>query len=144
MMLRFHTQTAGVSLTAQQPEVNTIRTTLEALSAVLGGTQSLHTNAHDEALALPTASSAQLALRIQQVLANETGLTQTVDPIAGSYYVESKTDEVEKGVTEYLDKISSMGGSLNAILCGDPDRNSAGRGVGHPQFCRIGKSKLIV
>ncbi len=115
MMLRFHTQTAGVSLMAQQPEVNTIRTTLEAMSAVLGGTQSLHTNSHDEALALPTSKSAQLALRIQQVIAHESGVTDTVDPLAGSYYVESLTDEIEAGVDDYLARVDKRGGSLKAI-----------------------------
>ena len=115
MMLRFHTQTAGVSLTAQQPEVNTVRTTLEALSAVLGGTQSLHTNAHDEALALPTAASAQLALRIQQVLGYEIGIGDAVDPLAGSYYVEALTDEIETKVNEYLRTVDAMGGSMRAI-----------------------------
>ncbi len=115
LMLRFHTQTAGVSLTAQQPEVNTVRTTLEALSAVLGGTQSLHTNAHDEALALPSAESAQLALRIQQVLGYETGLADAVDPMAGSYYIEAKTDEIEAGVLGYLKRVDDLGGSLKAI-----------------------------
>lgn len=115
LMLRFHTQTAGVSLTAQQPEVNTVRTTLEALAAVLGGTQSLHTNAHDEALALPTAASAQLALRIQQVIGYEVGISEAVDPLAGSYFVEAKTDELESGVNEYLAKIDRIGGALRAI-----------------------------
>lgn len=115
MMLRFHTQTAGASLTAQQPEINTIRTTLEALAAVLGGTQSLHTNAHDEALALPTASSAQLALRIQQIIGYETGLDQVIDPLAGSYYMESMTDQIEAEVLEYIGKIDKLGGSLKAI-----------------------------
>ncbi|MGB5105644.1 MAG: methylmalonyl-CoA mutase family protein [Candidatus Zixiibacteriota bacterium] len=115
MILRFHTQTAGVSLTAQQPEVNTVRTTLEALSAILGGTQSLHTNAHDEALALPTAASAQLALRIQQVLGYEIGITESADPLAGSYYVESLTDRIETQVVEYLGKVESLGGSMRAI-----------------------------
>ncbi|MCC6963288.1 MAG: methylmalonyl-CoA mutase [candidate division Zixibacteria bacterium] len=115
LMLRFHTQTAGVSLTAQQPEVNTVRTTLEALAAVLGGTQSLHTNAHDEALALPTAASAQLALRIQQVIGYEIGISEAVDPLAGSYVVEAKTDEIEHGANEYLTKIDRIGGALRAI-----------------------------
>jgi methylmalonyl-CoA mutase N-terminal domain/subunit len=118
MMLRFHTQTAGASLTAQQPEINTVRTTLEALAAVLGGTQSLHTNSHDEALALPTAASAQLALRIQQIIGYETGLDKVVDPLAGSYYLESKTDEIESGVSDYLNKIEKLGGSLKAIEAG--------------------------
>lgn len=115
MMLRFHTQTAGASLTAQQPEINTVRTTLEALAAVLGGTQSLHTNSHDEALALPTAVSAQLALRIQQILGYEAGLDKVIDPLAGSYAVESKTDEIEVAVLDYLKKIDDLGGSLQAI-----------------------------
>ncbi len=115
MMLRFHTQTAGVSLTAQQPEVNTVRTTLEALAAVLGGTQSLHTNAHDEALALPTAASAQLALRIQQVLSYEIGIDDTVDPLAGSYFLEALTDDIEAQVVDYLARVDELGGSMRAI-----------------------------
>ncbi len=115
MMLRFHTQTAGVSLTAQQPEVNTVRTTLEALAAVLGGTQSLHTNAHDEALALPTAASAQLALRIQQVLGYEIGISDAVDPLAGSYFLEALTDDIETQVLDYLAKVDELGGSMRAI-----------------------------
>ncbi len=115
MMLRFHTQTAGVSLTAQQPEVNTVRTTLEALSAILGGTQSLHTNSHDEALALPTAASAQLALRIQQVIGYETGIGDAIDPLAGSYYIESLTNGIETKVSEYLSKVDALGGSIRAI-----------------------------
>ncbi len=115
LMLRFHTQTAGVSLTAQQPEVNTVRTTLEALAAVLGGTQSLHTNSHDEALALPTAASAQLALRIQQVIGYEIGMSESIDPLAGSYVVEAKTDEIERDVRDYLERVDKLGGSLRAI-----------------------------
>lgn len=115
MMLRFHTQTAGVSLTAQQPEVNTVRTTLEALAAVLGGTQSLHTNAHDEALALPTAASAQLALRIQQVLGYEIGVDDTVDPLAGSYFLEALTDDIEAQAVDYLARVDELGGSMRAI-----------------------------
>jgi methylmalonyl-CoA mutase N-terminal domain/subunit len=115
MMLRFHTQTAGASLTARQPEINTIRTTLEALAAVLGGTQSLHTNSHDEALALPTEQSAQLALRIQQILGYETGLDKVIDPLAGSYCVESMTDKIESEVMDYIKKVDDLGGSLNAI-----------------------------
>ncbi len=118
LMLRFHTQTAGASLTAQQPEINTIRTTLEALAAVLGGTQSLHTNAHDEALALPTAQSAQLALRIQQILGYEAGLDKVIDPLAGSYYVEAKTDEIEADVLKHIKRIDELGGSLKAIEAG--------------------------
>ncbi len=113
--LRFHTQTAGSSLTAQQPELNVVRTTLEALAAVLGGTQSLHTNALDEALGLPTEPSARLALRTQQVLAEESGVANTVDPLGGSYEVEYLTDQVEAGAREYLDRIESMGGAQVAI-----------------------------
>jgi len=113
--LRFHTQTAGSTLTAQQPEVNVVRTAFQALSAVLGGTQSLHTNAMDEALALPTEHAALLALRTQQVIAHETGVCDTVDPLAGSYFVESLTDEIEKRSWEYIDRIDRMGGAIRAI-----------------------------
>jgi methylmalonyl-CoA mutase, N-terminal domain len=113
--LRFHTQTAGSSLTAQQPELNVVRTTLEALAAVLGGTQSLHTNALDEALGLPTARAARLALRTQQLLAEESGVASTVDPLAGSYEVEWLTDHIESGARTYLDRVAEMGGSLVAV-----------------------------
>jgi methylmalonyl-CoA mutase N-terminal domain/subunit len=114
-MLRFHTQTAGSSLTAQQPENNIVRTALQALSAVLGGTQSLHTNSFDEALALPTEQSARIALRTQQIIAYESGVAQTVDPLAGSYFVESLTNQIEQHAWGYLDKIKAMGGMLKAI-----------------------------
>src|SRR5215471_3377946 len=114
-MLRFHTQTAGSTLTAQQPENNIVRTALQAMAAVLGGTQSLHTNSFDEALALPTEQSARIALRTQQIVAYESGAPNTVDPVAGSYFVESLTDEIEKRAAEYLDKIAAMGGMLKAI-----------------------------
>ena len=114
-MLRFHTQTAGSTLTAQQPENNIVRTALQALSAVLGGTQSLHTNSFDEALALPTEQSARIALRTQQVIGYESGVPQTIDPLAGSYYVEALTNEIEKRAAEYLGKIEVMGGMLKAI-----------------------------
>ncbi len=114
-MLRFHTQTAGSTLTAQQPENNIVRTAIQAMAAVLGGTQSLHTNSYDEALALPTEASARIALRTQQVIAFESGAPQTVDPLAGSYYVESLTSEIEKRAAEYLEKIEAMGGMLKAI-----------------------------
>jgi methylmalonyl-CoA mutase, N-terminal domain len=113
--LRFHTQTAGSSLTAQQPELNVVRTTLEALASVLGGTQSLHTNALDEALGLPTEASARLALRTQQILAEESGVTNTVDPLGGAYEVEYLTDRIEREAREYLDRIDAMGGALPAI-----------------------------
>ncbi|MBS1851705.1 MAG: methylmalonyl-CoA mutase family protein [Acidobacteria bacterium] len=114
-MLRFHTQTAGSTLTAQQPENNIVRTALQALSAVLGGTQSLHTNSYDEALALPTEQAARIALRTQQVIAYESGAAQTIDPLAGSYYVETLTNEIEKRAEEYLQKIATLGGMLKAI-----------------------------
>jgi methylmalonyl-CoA mutase N-terminal domain/subunit len=114
-MLRFHTQTAGSTLTAQQPENNIVRTALQALSAVLGGTQSLHTNSFDEALALPTEQSARIALRTQQIIGYESGVPQTIDPLAGSYYVETLTNEIEKRAAEYLGKIEVLGGMLKAI-----------------------------
>ncbi|MBO0872236.1 MAG: methylmalonyl-CoA mutase [Pseudonocardia sp.] len=115
MMLRFHTQTAGVQLTAQQPEVNLLRVTVQALAAVLGGTQSLHTNSFDEALALPSEKAARLALRTQQVLAHETDLTATVDPFAGSYAVEAMTDEVERVAVELIEAVEKRGGAVEAI-----------------------------
>lgn len=114
-MLRFHTQTAGSTLTAQQPENNIARTALQALAAVLGGTQSLHTNSYDEALALPTEQAARIALRTQQIAAYESGVPQTIDPLAGSYYVENLTNEIEIRAKEYLEKIDSLGGMLRAI-----------------------------
>jgi len=114
-MLRFHTQTAGSTLTAQQPENNIVRTAIQALAAVMGGTQSLHTNSYDEALALPTEQAARIALRTQQVIACESGAAQTIDPLAGSYYIESLTNEIEKRAAEYLGKIEVMGGMLMAI-----------------------------
>ena len=114
-MLRFHTQTAGSTLTAQQPENNIVRTALQAMAAVLGGTQSLHTNSFDEALALPTEQSARIALRTQQIIAYESGAPQTIDPLAGSYYIESLTNDIEKHARGYLEKIDAMGGMLKAI-----------------------------
>jgi methylmalonyl-CoA mutase N-terminal domain/subunit len=114
-MLRFHAQTAGSTLTAQQPENNIVRTAIQAMAAVLGGTQSLHTNSYDEALALPTEASARIALRTQQVIAFESGAPLTVDPLAGSYYIESLTNEIEKRALDYLEKIEAMGGMLKAI-----------------------------
>jgi methylmalonyl-CoA mutase N-terminal domain/subunit len=114
-MLRCHAQTAGVSLTAQQPENNIVRTTIQALSAVLGGTQSLHTNSLDEALALPTEKAALIALRTQQIIANESGVTNTVDPLGGSYFIEALTDETEQAVIAYLNRIEALGGVLACI-----------------------------
>ncbi|MFI5036487.1 MAG: methylmalonyl-CoA mutase [Acidimicrobiales bacterium] len=118
MMMRFHTQTGGSTLTAQQPENNVVRVTLQALAAVLGGTQSLHTNGFDEALGLPTERAARLALRTQQVIGFESGVTDTVDPLAGSYFVESLTNEVERRARDYIDEIDRRGGSVAAIEAG--------------------------
>lgn len=115
MMLRFHTQTAGVQLTAQQPEVNLVRVAIQGLAAVLGGTQSLHTNSFDEAIALPTEKAARLALRTQQVLAYETDITKTVDPFAGSYVVESLTDDIETEILALIGKVEELGGAAAAI-----------------------------
>jgi methylmalonyl-CoA mutase, N-terminal domain len=117
-MLRFHTQTGGATLTAQQPENNIVRTALEALAAVLGGTQSLHTNSFDEALSLPTQRAVKIALRTQQVIAHETGVADTVDPLAGSYFVEALTGEIERRAGEYIEKIDGMGGAVAAIEAG--------------------------
>ena len=123
--LRFHSQTAGCSLTAQQPMNNVVRTALQALSAVLGGTQSLHTNSLDEAWALPTEFAATIALRTQQIIAHETGVTNTVDPLGGSYFVEALTNEVEAGAWDYIRKIDSMGGMVAAIERSYPQREIA-------------------
>jgi methylmalonyl-CoA mutase N-terminal domain/subunit len=121
-MLRFHTQTAGSALTAQQPENNVVRVTIQALAAVLGGTQSLHTNGRDEALGLPTQESALLALRTQQIIAHESGVTSTVDPLGGSYFVESLTNQLEKKAEEYIRRIDELGGAVAAIEAGYPQR----------------------
>ena len=118
MMFRFHTQTGGSTLTAQQPEVNIVRTTLQALAAVLGGTQSLHTNSMDEALGLPTENAARIALRTQQVIAHESGVADTVDPLAGSYAIEELTTQIEQIAVEYIEKIDAIGGMLRAIETG--------------------------
>jgi methylmalonyl-CoA mutase, N-terminal domain len=138
LMLRFHTQTGGATLTAQQPENNIVRTTLEALSAVLGGTQSLHTNSYDEALALPTEASAKIALRTQQVIGYETGVGAVVDPLGGSYYVEALTDELERLAAAYIEKVDGLGGAVAAIEQGfyqdeihaPADRGGRGRSAG--------------
>jgi methylmalonyl-CoA mutase N-terminal domain/subunit len=113
--MRFHTQTAGVSLTAQQPEVNIVRTAIEALAAVLGGTQSLHTNSFDEALALPTEDAVRLALRTQQVIAHETGVVNTIDPLGGSWYLEDLTNRLEAEAYDYFERIRALGGVVPAI-----------------------------
>src|SRR2546421_9830916 len=125
LLMRFHAQTAGVSLTAQQPPVNVIRTATEELGAVLGGTQSLHTNSYDEALALPTEGAVRIALRTQQVIAHETGVTNTIDPLGGSYFVEALTDKMEETAYEYFARIDELGGMVEAIKRGFPQREIA-------------------
>ena len=125
LRMRFHTQTAGVSLTAQQPLVNIVRTTIEALAGVLGGTQSLHTNSYDEALALPTEEAVQIALRTQQVIAHETGVTNTIDPLGGAYFVERLTDEMEEAARGYFARIDDLGGMVEAVKRGYPQREIA-------------------
>jgi methylmalonyl-CoA mutase N-terminal domain/subunit len=124
-LMRFHTQTAGVSLTAQQPLNNVVRTAIEALAGVLGGTQSLHTNSYDEALALPTEEAVRIALRTQQIIAHETGVTNTIDPLGGSYFVEALTDQMEERCYEYFAKIDALGGMVEAVKRGFPQREIA-------------------
>jgi methylmalonyl-CoA mutase N-terminal domain/subunit len=124
-LMRFHTQTAGVSLTAQQPLNNIVRTAVEALAGVLGGTQSLHTNSYDEALALPSEKAVRIALRTQQVIAHETGVANTIDPLGGSYFVEALTDELEARAYEYFHKIDELGGMVEAVKHGFPQREIA-------------------
>jgi methylmalonyl-CoA mutase, N-terminal domain len=140
-MLRFHTQTGGVTLTAQQPENNIVRVALQGFAAVCGGTQSLHTNGFDEALALPTERAAKIALRTQQILAAESGAADTVDPFAGSYYVESLTDEIELRARELIDKVDSLGGSVNAIefITGEIDESA----WGYQERYRIGQDIVV-
>src|SRR3712207_5880241 len=125
LRLRFHTQTAGVSLTAQEPYNNVARTAFEALAAILGGTQSLHTNSLDEALALPTEEAVRIAVRTQQIAALEPGVTNTIDPLGGSYFVEALTDEIERQAYDYLRRIDEMGGMIEAIEAGFPMREIA-------------------
>ena len=124
-LMRFHTQTAGVSLTAQQPLNNIVRTAIEALAGVLGGTQSLHTNSYDEALALPTEDAVRIALRTQQIIAHETGVTNTIDPLGGSYFVEALTDELERQAYDYFAKIDELGGMVAAVKQNYPQREIA-------------------
>jgi methylmalonyl-CoA mutase, N-terminal domain len=142
-MLRFHSQTAGSSLTAQQPYVNVVRTTYEALAAVLGGAQSLHTNGFDEALALPTEQSARLALRTQQVLAHESGVAQTADPLGGSYCIESLTDEIEDGAQNYLERIEALGGTIAAIEQGFLQREIQTSAYEFQKRVESGRQKLV-
>jgi methylmalonyl-CoA mutase N-terminal domain/subunit len=141
--LRFHTQTAGCSLTAQQPYNNVVRTAIQALAAVLGGTQSLHTNSLDEAWALPTEFAATIALRTQQIIAHETGVTNTVDPLGGSYFVETLTNEVERGAWDYIEKIDAMGGMVAAIERSYPQREIAEASYKY-QVAVDKKEKIIV
>jgi len=141
--LRFHTQTAGCSLTAQQPYNNVVRTALQALAAVLGGTQSLHTNSLDEAWALPTEAAATIALRTQQILAYETGVTNTADPFGGSYFVETLTNEIERGAWDYIAKIDALGGMVAAIEHGYPQREIADASYRY-QVAVDRKEKIIV
>src|SRR5205823_12144558 len=122
LQLRFHTQTAGVALTVQQPLNNIVRVAIQALAGVLGGTQSLHTDAYDEALALPTDRAALIALRTQQIIAGETGVANTVDPLGGSYFVEALTNKMEAGALAYFDRIDAMGGMVEAVEKGFPQR----------------------
>src|SRR3989454_782242 len=141
--LRFHSQTAGCSLTAQQPYNNVVRTAIQALAAVLGGTQSLHTNSLDEAWALPTEFAATIALRTQQIIAHETGVTNTVDPLGGSYFVEALTNDVERGAWEYVERIDAMGGMVPAIERGYPQREIAEASYRY-QLALDRKEKLMV
>jgi methylmalonyl-CoA mutase N-terminal domain/subunit len=140
-MLRFHTQTGGVTLTAQQPENNIVRVALQGFAAVCGGTQSLHTNGFDEALALPTERAAKIAVRTQQILAHESGAADTVDPFAGSYFVESLTDEIEARANELIAKVDALGGSVNAIefITGEIDESA----WGYQERYRIGQDIVV-
>ncbi len=143
MMLRFHTQTGGSTLTAQQPHNNIVRVTLQALSAVLGGTQSLHTNGFDEALALPTEHAARIALRTQQVIAHESGAAQTVDPLGGSYYIEQLTNEVEAAAWDYIRRIDKMGGAVAAIEAGYIQREIAASGYAYQRDIENGEKVIV-
>ncbi|MSV34495.1 MAG: methylmalonyl-CoA mutase [Bryobacterales bacterium] len=143
MMLRFHTQTAGSTLTAQQPEVNVVRTTLQALAAVLGGTQSLHTNSQDEALGLPTEHAARIALRTQQVIAYESGVTAEPDPLGGSEYIEKLTGEIERGAEDYIARIDKMGGTLRAIEDGYIQREIQNAAYDYQQKVERGEAIVV-
>jgi methylmalonyl-CoA mutase N-terminal domain/subunit len=143
LLMRFHTQTAGVSLTAQQPLNNIVRTSVEALAGVLGGTQSLHTNSFDEALALPTEAAVRVALRTQQIIAEETGVVNTIDPLAGSYFVEALTDRMEEIAYEYFAKIDELGGMVEAIKTGFPQREIADAAFRYQQELESGTRRLV-
>ena len=142
-MLRFHTQTAGVSLTAQQPDNNVIRCTVQALAAILGGSQSLHVNSRDEALALPTEESAQLSLRTQQILAFESGAADVVDPLGGSWYIESLTNELEAQTLDYIRRIDDMGGAVSAIEDGFQMREIGDAAYRHRQEVESGERIIV-
>jgi methylmalonyl-CoA mutase, N-terminal domain len=143
MMMRFHTQTAGVSLTAQQPLVNIVRTTIEALAGVMGGTQSLHTNSYDEALALPTEDAVRLALRTQQVIAHESGVPNTADPLGGSFFVETLTDEMERAAYESFARIDELGGMVKAIEQSFPQREIADAAFRYQEEVRLGRRVVV-
>jgi methylmalonyl-CoA mutase, N-terminal domain len=143
LLMRFHTQTAGVSLTAQQPLNNIVRTAIEALAGVLGGTQSLHTNSFDEALALPTEEAVRVALRTQQIIAEETGVANTIDPLAGAYFVEALTDRMEEKAYEYFAKIDELGGMVEAIKTGHPQREIADAAFRYQQEVESGMRKVV-
>jgi methylmalonyl-CoA mutase N-terminal domain/subunit len=143
LLMRFHTQTAGVSLTAQQPLNNIVRTAIEALAGVLGGTQSLHTNSFDEALALPTEEAVRVALRTQQIIAEETGVAHSADPLGGSYLVEALTDELEAKAYEYFDKIDQLGGMVEAVKRGFPQREIADASFRYQQEVESGVRKIV-
>ena len=143
MMLRFHTQTAGVSLTAQQPDNNLIRCTVQALAAILGGSQSLHVNSRDEALALPSEDSVQLSLRTQQILAFESGVSDVVDPLGGSYYVESLTNELESQALDYIKRIDELGGAVEAIEQGFQAREIGDAAYKHGQEVDSGDRTIV-
>src|SRR5206468_5410877 len=143
LLMRTHAQTAGVSLTAQQPLNNVVRTATEALSAVLGGTQSLHTNSYDEALALPSQDAVRIALRTQQVIAHETGVTTTIDPLGGSYFIEALTDRMEEAAYGYFRKIDELGGMVEAIKQTYPQREIADASFRYQQEVDDGKRVLV-
>jgi len=142
-MLRFHTQTGGSTLTAQQPLNNVSRVTIQALSAVLGGTQSLHTNGYDEALALPTETAAKIALRTQQIIAHESGVTDTVDPLAGSYFVEALTNEMEQKALDLIEVTDKMGGMVKAIERGYVQQEIANSAYRYQQAIEDGSMPLV-
>jgi len=143
LLMRFHTQTAGVSLTAQQPLNNIVRTAIEALAGVLGGTQSLHTNSFDEALALPTEQAVRVALRTQQILAEETGVANTIDPLGGSYFIEALTDRMEQQAYEYFAKIDELGGMVEAVKRGFPQREIADAAFEYQREIEAGIRKIV-